>query len=86
MKTRSLRPCVLDASMGCRDGLFSFCEVRGDLDGEFEVMTGLTYVGARVPDGLRLVAIVHPGGQDAAEAFCIEHAEAIAALDAGEAA
>ena len=72
--------CVLDASMGARDGLFTFCPIEGDVRGDFRVVTGMNFVSSRPPDRLSLVAIVHPDGQAAVERFCDEHREALEAM------
>ena len=38
--------CVIDASMGARDGLFTFCPIEGDVNGEFSVVTGMNFIGS----------------------------------------
>lgn len=65
---------VLDASMGCRDGLFCFVPVEYEDDGKtFRCfVTGLNFISSTVPTGKRLVGIVHPDGQEAVERFCEE--------------
>lgn len=65
--------CVIDASMGCRDGLFTFCPIEGDLAGEFTVVTGMNYIGKAPHGTMKLVGIVHPDGQDAVDKFCREY-------------
>lgn len=72
--------CVIDASMGCRDGAFTFCPVEGDIDGEHSIITGMNYVGKLPPDGQRLVAIIHPDGDEAAESFCEKFQRELGAL------
>jgi hypothetical protein len=66
--------CVIDAEAGCRDGLFCFCPIDGDIHGEFTVITGMNFLGAVPPDKMKLVAIVHPDGQEAVERFCEQYA------------
>lgn len=74
-------PWVVDASMGVRGGLFAMCPVELGPDGEISSITyGLTYLGAKVPDHARIVAIVHDDGNEAVEAFYAEHETALAAL------
>jgi len=77
---------VIDASMGYRDGLFAFCPIEVNDDGEFDVITGLTYLSSNVPDGAILYGIVHPDGQEAVESFCKEFEGVIANLKSGHAA
>jgi hypothetical protein len=72
--------CVLDASMGCRDGMFIFCPIEGNIDGEFTVVTGMNFGSAEPPKGMKMVAIVHPDGQAAVEAFCELYKDALEAL------
>lgn len=60
--------CVLDAGIS-RDGMFTFCPIEGDIDGEFAIVTGMNFIGLP-PKGLRMVAIVHPDGNEAVNAFC----------------
>jgi hypothetical protein len=60
--------CVIDASMGY-SGAFTFCPIEGDLDGEYQVVTGMNFVGAP-PKGLKVVAVIHPDGPEAADDFC----------------
>ena len=66
--------------MGCRDGHFCFCPIEGDIHGAFVMVEGMNFVSAAVPAGLELVAIIHPDGQGAVEAFCAEYAPQLAAL------
>lgn len=71
---------VIDASMDCRGGLFTFCPIEGDLDsGDYVIITGMNFLGS-MPQGGNLVAIVHPDGQVAVERFCDENKEALDAL------
>lgn len=71
---------VIDASMGCKDGLFTFCPIQGDINSDFIVVTGLNYISTTPPTDGKLVAIVHPDGQEAVEAFCEEFKEELARL------
>lgn len=68
--------CVIDASMGVRDGLFTFCPIEGDVNGEFQVVTGMNFLGSH-PQGMKLVAITHPDGQKAVERFCDKYQDAL---------
>ena len=63
---------VIDATMGCPDGLFCFCPIEGDLDGEFTVVTGMNYRSNEPPPKVELVGIVHADGQEMADRFCKE--------------
>jgi hypothetical protein len=56
---------VIDATMGYP---FCFCPVRGDLHGEFEIVTGLNMIAAKLPG--KLVGVVHADGQQAVDEFC----------------
>lgn len=69
----SWNDCVIDASMGCKDGLFTFCPIEGDLAGKFTVVTGMNYLSTAPPGTMKLVGIVHPDGQEAVDRFCREH-------------
>lgn len=60
--------CVIDASLS-QDGLFCFCPIEGDITGDFSVITGMNFLGSK-PERMKVVAIVHPDGQDAVEDFC----------------
>src|SRR5688572_7389433 len=73
------KECVIDASMCARDGLFTFCPIEGDINGEFQVVEGMNFIGAP-PDDMKIVAIVHPDGQEAVEQFCEENKVALDAL------
>jgi hypothetical protein len=59
---------VIDATMGWPP---CFCPIEGDLDGEFTIVTGMNFIGSK-PAG-KVVAIVHEGGQAAADAFYEQH-------------
>jgi hypothetical protein len=67
------KQCVLDATMGNNNGLFSFCPIEGDIFGEFEVVTGMNYISSKPPEGLQLVAVIHSDGQEAVERFLQEN-------------
>lgn len=76
-------PVVIDASMGARGGLFTYCPVEGDFDsGDFTVVTGMNYIGFAPPDGSTLVGIIHEDGQEAADAFAQEHVDLLHSLEA----
>jgi hypothetical protein len=72
--------CVIDASLS-RDGLFCFCPIEGDIDKDFSVVTGMNFLGSK-PDDMKLVAVIHPDGQEAAEKFCNQWREQLDALKA----
>lgn len=65
-----MKNCVIDATMGCNKGVFVFCPVEGDLNGDCQIITGLNMVSSKVPEGYKLVGIVHEEGQVAVEQFC----------------
>jgi len=73
---------VIDATMGCHDGLFTFCPIEGDIEGEYTVITGLNVVSSAPPKWGKVVAIVHADGQEAVESFCEENARYLEALRA----
>lgn len=73
---------VIDATMGCMDGLFTFCPIEGDIDSEYSVVTGMNYVSDVPPKWGKVVAIVHTDGQEAVEKFCEENAIKLEALRA----
>ncbi len=79
--TTDERMWVLDASMGFDGGLFCFCPIDGDIDGEFTVITGLNVLAPPEKAPSNLVAIVHTDGQAAVDAFCEEHAVALERLE-----
>ena len=67
------KECVIDATMGCRDGMFCFCPIEGDISGDFSLVTGMTVLSESPPDSMKLVGIVHEGGQAAVDEFCEQH-------------
>lgn len=69
---------VLDATMGCRDGLFCFCPVEGDISGDHSIVFGMNFISDKPPG--KLVAIIHADGQEAVEAFCEKYAEELNSL------
>jgi hypothetical protein len=74
------KECVIDASMGCSDGMFCFCPIEGDIAGEFAIVTGMNYI-SKAPHGtMKLVGIVHPDGNEAVERFCHERKPELEAL------
>ena len=73
---------VIDATMGCKDGLFTFCPIEGDIDSEYSVVIGMNYVSDTPPKWGKVVAIVHADGQEAVEIFCEENAVHLEALKA----
>lgn len=73
---------MIDASLEPVGGMFAFCPVEGDIEGgEFSVITGMTVVDHSPPMGMRLVAIVHPDGGDAAAAFAVRHYDLLHSLE-----
>lgn len=63
---------VCDASMGWPP---CFCPVEQDEHGEIlSIITGVNFVGS-LPQGAKVIAVVHEGGGDAAEAFMEKHGE-----------
>ncbi len=72
---------VIDATMGVRYGMFAFCPIEGDLDGDYAIVTGWTVLSDEPPEeGKPVVAIVHEDGQEAVERFCEEHEAELNAL------
>ena len=63
---------VIDATMGYP---LCFCPLDGDLDGEFQIVTGMNLIG--IPPKGKVVALVHEDGQEAADAFYQEHKDEI---------
>lgn len=76
---------VIDASMGVRGGLFCFNPVELDADGNItSVVTGMNCLGF-IPDGAKVIGVIHEDGQDAVEAFCAEYDDEIKAAIKGSA-
>lgn len=71
---------VIDATMGCRNGMFVFCPIEGDLEGDYEIVTGLNILSDEPPIGGEVVAIVHEDGQEAVEEFCDEYVDELERL------
>ena len=70
--------CVIDATMGARDGMFCFCPVERDEHGQItSVISGLNFLGAP-PTDMRFIGVIHEDGQAAVEEFCAEHETALA--------
>lgn len=72
--------CVIDATFEPIGGMFTFCPIGGDINGEFSVVTGMNFVSEVPPEGMRLVAVVHPDGQQATEEYCDEWQRELDAL------
>ena len=71
---------VVDATMGCRNGLLIVNPVETNEMGEItSVIFGANYIGF-IPDGGRLVGVIHENGNDAAEVFASEYEDEIKAL------
>lgn len=66
---------VIDASMGVSGDMFCFCPIEGDIDDEFNVITGMNILSNRIPEGVELVAIVHPDGNEAVKKFCDKYSK-----------
>ena len=66
---------VVDASM-CHDGLLCFCPYKSHGDGGFSVVFGMSYLSDKAPG--RVVAVVHPDGDDAAQAWLDERSNRLA--------
>lgn len=72
---------MIDASLEPVGNMFAFCPVEGDVvGGEFSVITGMTIVSDSPPGGMRLVAIVHPDGDEPLASFTIRHADLLHSL------
>jgi hypothetical protein len=71
--------CVIDATMGARAGLFTFCPIEGDINGEYQIVTGMNFLGAP-PADMKVVAVVHEDGQTAVDEFCEQHKDALQRL------
>ena len=69
---------ILDATTGCQNGLFCFCPVEGDVNGDYSIVFGMNILSDKPPG--KLVAIIHAEGQEAVEAFCKEYAEELNSL------
>lgn len=76
---------VLDASFDSDDCFFCFCPAEVEFEPEFkitEVVTGLSFLSTQPPEGSRFVGVIHQDGQDACEAWCEAHQEALDDLKA----
>jgi hypothetical protein len=72
---------IVDATMGVRGGLFCMCPVETDGDGQITaVITGMNMLSPSPPPHGKLIAVVHEDGQEAVEAFCAEHHDALEQL------
>ena len=72
---------VVDCTLATPAGLFCFCPIEGDPEGEYNIVTGLNFISDHPGPGRKVVAVVHEDGQDAVEAWMAEHgAELEAAL------
>lgn len=60
---------IIDATMGYP---FCFCPIEGDLDGDFTIVAGMNLIGGPPSNG-KVVAVLHDGGQEAANKFYAEH-------------
>lgn len=74
----SWNECVIDATMGHRGG-FVFCPIEGDINGEYQIVTGMNFLGMP-PNDMKVVAIVHEDGQAAVEQFCEQFKDELAKL------
>jgi hypothetical protein len=65
--------CVIDATMGARDGMLCFCPVELDENDEITaIVTGMNFVGSP-PGDCKVIGVVHEGGQAAVDEFYEEH-------------
>lgn len=72
---------VLDATLAGPNGMFCFCPVELDEEGNVEsVIIGLNFLSTQPPVGSRLIGITHEGGQEACEEWCAEHADELEKL------
>ena len=69
---------VLDASASNEKWL-CFCPVEGDLNADYQILTGISTLSDSVPNG-KLVGVIHSDGQEAVEAFCEKHRDLLDAL------
>jgi hypothetical protein len=69
------KECVIDAEASAPPGMACFCPIEGDINGDFTVVTGLNYLSTTPPPGMKLVAVVHSGGQGAVEKWCENNRE-----------
>jgi hypothetical protein len=64
---------VIDATMGYP---LCFCPVEGDFpDGNYSIVVGMNLIGS--PPKGKVVAMIHEGGQEAADVFYAEHKDEI---------
>jgi len=76
---------VLDATLDFfDDGLYCFCPIEGDLDGEYSIVFGMNIINDKPPG--KLVAIIHEDGQEALDNWCERHAEVLARWKAAQGA
>lgn len=69
---------AIDASMGVRGGLFCFVPIEDfETPGDFTVIWGMNFLSDVPPDGGVLVGVLHPDGNEAAQAFIDTHADAL---------
>ena len=69
---------VVDAGMShdADDGIFCFCPLGENGD----VIVGMNFLSDKPPPNVKLVGIVHEDGQDAVEAWCNQHGDALDTL------
>lgn len=72
-KPARTEPYVLDATLSPHDGLFCFCPVEGDLQGDYQIVTGLNYLSTEPPPTGYLAGVIHEDGQAAVEKWCEQH-------------
>lgn len=69
---------ILDAGMSPGNGMFCFCPVELDDDGQITtVVTGLNMLSGQPPSSGVLIGVIHEDGQEAVEAFCEANREDI---------
>lgn len=69
---------VIDATIATPRGLFCFCPVDGDINGEHSIVTGMNVLSDTPPG--RVVAIVHEDGQAAVEKWAADNADLLSRL------
>ena len=79
-KEPAVNSYVIDASMGCRNGLFCFCPVQMDDEGNAtSIITGMNILGSP-PKGSDVIGVYHPEGDKAAKSFVDEFYDEIKAV------
>jgi len=62
---------VLDCSFDTGDGMWCFCPIEMDADGNVtSIITGLNFLSDSPPKGGHFVGVVHQDGQEACDEWC----------------